>query len=258
MGNFGVYRITNTETLLSYIGSTGKGFEGRWKNHKKRLRNHEHNPKFQEAWDQYGPEKWEWVVVEEMTPVKSPLLEREQHWIDFYDSYKNGYNASPHAGSRLGCKLTEEHKKKISLMHSGKPKTEAFKRMVSRVHKGKVLSLETRQKISQARMGKGHPHTKENRARLTAVLQSPEVREKIRQAHLGTHMPEEDKVKARNTCHEKRIRKIEILDNQEFLTLKQRRYLLGLKASERKFQGLPPNPLGRPRVRAKPPSPSTT
>lgn len=88
-----IYKITNTENQQVYIGQTRRSYTERWAEH---LRDREKEPYCN--WPLYrmlnkvSPEKIKWEIIEE---VDNQLLnEREQYWIEQYDSYNNGYNAT--------------------------------------------------------------------------------------------------------------------------------------------------------------------
>ena len=77
-----------------------------------------HSIILQNAWNKYGQLKFSFEVLE--MALKPKLIEREQLWIDVLKAFgKSGYNINPRASSSLGRKLTEEHKKKISLGNLG-------------------------------------------------------------------------------------------------------------------------------------------
>ena len=93
----GVYKIRNIVNDKFYLGSS-KEIENRWEGHKQWLRGGYHNnPKLQHAWNKYGESNFVFEIVEEI-PLKS-LLNREQHYLDLWESYKRGkgYNICPTA-----------------------------------------------------------------------------------------------------------------------------------------------------------------
>lgn len=107
----GIYEIRNKLDGKIYIGSTTKSLEKRWKDHQKFLRLKQHRNRFlQHAWNKYGSEVFEFVVLEE---IQSPqdILNREQYWIDqYFDNGINCYNLVPTAGSVLGLKWKKSSK----------------------------------------------------------------------------------------------------------------------------------------------------
>ena len=166
----GIYLIFNSVTRKYYVGSssTTSGVEGRWKRHKTLLNlGMHHSKKLQRAWNKYPHSVWQWILHEPFpysTPIKF-ILEREQFWIDFYNSARDGYNASPTAGNSSGFRHTKETKKKLSNARKGKghPHTQESRDKISQANKGRPSmmvgipkSKGTRKKISSALKGRKH------------------------------------------------------------------------------------------------------
>ena len=88
-----IYKITNKINGKSYIGKTNKSIENRFKEHERdaEKRSKEHRPLYS-AIKFYGIESFNIELIEE-TKVEE-IAEREQFWIDYYNTYKNGYNAT--------------------------------------------------------------------------------------------------------------------------------------------------------------------
>lgn len=92
-----IYGIRNTNSGKYYVGST-RDLATRWENHRRLLESNRHSPKLQEAWNDSSPAEWEWVVLESDIPLVHQFAS-EQHWIDALESFSDGYNSSPRAGS---------------------------------------------------------------------------------------------------------------------------------------------------------------
>ena len=86
-----IYKITNLLNGKIYIGQTSRTVEARWKEHQKdsTRRTFEQRPLYR-AINKYGVENFSIETIEE---TDSPN-ERERFWIEYYGSYKNGYNAT--------------------------------------------------------------------------------------------------------------------------------------------------------------------
>lgn len=86
-----IYKITNDINQKVYIGMTERTIEERFKEHCReyKQRRCEKRPLYS-AMKKYGPEHFHVELVEE---TNSPE-EREQYWIKYYNSYKEGYNAT--------------------------------------------------------------------------------------------------------------------------------------------------------------------
>lgn len=87
-----IYKITNIDNIHIYIGQTCTSLEERMKNHiydsKKNLL---HRPLY-DAMRKYGVSRFQIELIEECD--LELLNEREIYWINFYNSYHNGYNAT--------------------------------------------------------------------------------------------------------------------------------------------------------------------
>lgn len=91
----GIYIITNKITGLSYIGQS-VNIEKRIKSHKNRafsvkVDDLEFNKTLYRAMRKYGLENFTFDVLEQLTD-KSQLNQRERYWINFYNTYFDGYN----------------------------------------------------------------------------------------------------------------------------------------------------------------------
>lgn len=86
-----IYKIINDINQKIYIGKTEKTIQERFKEHLhdfSKQRN-EKRPLY-DAMKKYGIEHFSVQLVEETDNPE----EREQYWIQYYDSYHNGYNAT--------------------------------------------------------------------------------------------------------------------------------------------------------------------
>lgn len=163
----GIYVITNTVNGECYVGSA-VNIEKRWKDHSRMLmqENH-HSIKLQRAWGKYGESSFSFKVL--LYCERQNLIFYEQRAIEAFSAFGIGYNMSPTAGSslgrkaseetrakqralRLGCKLTEEHKRKIGLAGLG-----------NRYNAGRKLTEEHKQKL------RGRRHTEEAKAKIGAA-----------------------------------------------------------------------------------------
>ena len=86
-----IYKIWNEENDKLYIGQTSVGIKTRWSSH---LKNYlTNNAVIYRAMRKYGAGIFHIEQIEECD--NSILDEREKYWIEYYDSYKNGYNSTP-------------------------------------------------------------------------------------------------------------------------------------------------------------------
>ena len=85
-----IYIIKNFINNKVYIGQTSRNIEIRWKEHLRHCTSQD-QPLYK-AMVKYGKEKFYIQCLEECPD--SILNEREKYWIDYFDSYNNGYNAT--------------------------------------------------------------------------------------------------------------------------------------------------------------------
>ena len=86
-----IYKITNDINDKIYIGKTEKSIQTRWSEHcRDSIRFRLEKRPLYEAMNKYGIEHFHIEEIEETNNTE----EREKYWISFYDSYKNGYNAT--------------------------------------------------------------------------------------------------------------------------------------------------------------------
>lgn len=89
----GIYKITNIQNQMCYIGQTKAGFKNRWRTHVKRGIGCEEqtNNRLYDALKKEGVENFTFQIVEICD--EKILTERERFYIDFYDSKNWGYNS---------------------------------------------------------------------------------------------------------------------------------------------------------------------
>ena len=85
--SIGIYKITNKVNSKSYIGLSSN-IEERFKKH----RQMQGEKILYSAFQKYGIENFDFSIIE---LCSSELLsEREKYWIEYFGSFKNGYNAT--------------------------------------------------------------------------------------------------------------------------------------------------------------------
>ena len=169
----GIYAIVNKINGKMYIGSA-INIEKRWKLHKYLFKLNKNSKYLQREVNKYGEDNFIFKVIEYVE--KEKLIEREQYWIDRYNSSesKNGYNLCKIAGSSLGFKFSKESRKKLSDSRKGdkhpffgkvgaffgkkhtlesKQKISKTKKKIGGTWKGKKLSITHKEKITLSRIG---------------------------------------------------------------------------------------------------------
>lgn len=95
----GIYKVTNKTTNECYIGQA-MDIRRRWAAHvsvaqrikENRCIDKERQSPFDVSLSQHGWTAFTWEIIEVCSREK--LDEREQYWIEYYDSYRHGYNAT--------------------------------------------------------------------------------------------------------------------------------------------------------------------
>lgn len=104
-----IYKVTNKINKKIYIGQTIQSLKDRWYRHcaKKSLSEAEMNMHIKRAILKHGKENF---IIETLEECDSKLLnEREKFYIDYFDSYYNGYNSTK--GGQRGMKPLQTSEK---------------------------------------------------------------------------------------------------------------------------------------------------
>jgi len=166
-----IYKATNIINNKLYIGKTIYTMDIRKKKHlssvntKKKLNYHFYN-----AIRKYGKENFKWEVID-VANTEQELNEKEKYWIKELNAVSpNGYNLTSGGDGCSGYKHTEESKKKISLnnywlgkegVNKGKKFSDEHKKKLSDLHKGKpnniVYTQELINTLRQQKLGNKNP-----------------------------------------------------------------------------------------------------
>lgn len=117
MKKYVIYQHKNKTTGKSYIGYTKSTMEVRWKQHIAMSRTKKN--KFYNAINKYGEDDWEHIVLVDSVPAlfKNAF---ERYWIEYFDSYANGYNSTVGGEGGKDTPLSKETKDKISKANKGR------------------------------------------------------------------------------------------------------------------------------------------
>ena len=133
----GIYKILNKLDGKYYVGSTNN-FRRRWITHKYLLKaDCHHNVKLQHAWNKYGESSFVFILKKLDDDVD--LLQLEQSYLDMAKLNPDGcYNLSYDARAPWrGKKLSESHRRNVSLALKGKPKSKEHNLKVGLANRGK-------------------------------------------------------------------------------------------------------------------------
>jgi len=209
-GIYGIFNLTNNKV---YVGCTGSsvGFKSRWQLHKSSLNLNKHfNIHLQRSWNKYGEDNFEFRIIEECND--SVLINREDAWMEYYDSIKNGYNMT----NATRTTISDETRRKMSEASKGRKMSEANRQKLIERNKGnkyglgkhpnlgKKLTEEHKKKISPV----GRIHTEETKKKISesakgkrnalGSVRSEETKKKISEAHKGKKFSEEHKQKLKD------------------------------------------------------------
>ena len=175
MNKAGIYCIENVINNKKYIGQSIDIY-ARWSKHKSELNNNRHfNDYLQKAWNKYGPDNFKFYAVE-FCDIEL-LDERENYYIDFYETLNRdkGYNLM--SGGTFGRKYTEESRIKKSKALMGHKVSDITRLKISQNHAdisgvkngmyGKKHTEEVKRKVSEA--NKGRISTRRNRTTVRCI-----------------------------------------------------------------------------------------
>lgn len=199
----GIYMIKNIVNEKKYVGKSCD-IKRRWSDHKYKLNKGIHvNSHLQSAWNKYGEESFEFVIIEECN--EDELNDKEIYWIKEMDTYHSGYNQTEGGEGYL---LSEEIKTKISTAMKELWLSEEYKNKMIESHSGanhpnygKHLSEETKAKISMFAKDffsnpencsmYGKHHTEETKRKIGEANSHPseETRRKLKELNAGKNNP---------------------------------------------------------------------
>lgn len=144
-----IYCISCSVTDKVYIGQTVKTIEDRFATH---VRNSKNGRKYKlylamrkHGYENFTVEEVMWVEVPTKQKLKQKLDYLEKHFIQRYNTRKNGYNMTDGGDGQLGRECSEEIKQRLSEKYKGQPSC----------RKGVKLSEETKIKLSRTWFDKG-------------------------------------------------------------------------------------------------------
>lgn len=161
-----IYAATNTVNGKMYIGKTVNGLEGRSKQHYFNAHNKNHsayNTKFYKAIRKHKLDIFWSVIKKDIN--EEDIDKYEAHYINKYNTYKNGYNSTMGGEGCTGLVHSKEAKQKMSKSASernrgsknprfGKPVSKETRLKISKANKGNILTPEQKKKQSESLKGR--------------------------------------------------------------------------------------------------------
>ena len=99
-----IYKATNTVNGKVYIGLTTRTLKQRKREHQLSAEHHNSISAFHYAIRKHGFEAFIWEEIDNAM-FHEDLLEKEKYWIDYYDTFKNGYNPTLGGEGTIGAEL---------------------------------------------------------------------------------------------------------------------------------------------------------
>ena len=136
----GIYCIENLVNSKKYIGQSTDIIK-RWYEHRRTLKLKQHdNIYLQRAWDKYGEDNFQFYIMTACEVEK--LDELEIYFIDLFNTTNNecGYNMTIGGDGTFGYKHTEETKRYISEIQTGRKLSEKHINSIKNAWKNKIES----------------------------------------------------------------------------------------------------------------------
>jgi group I intron endonuclease len=187
----GIYSIAHGGSGKCYVGSA-MNITRRWWTHTSQMRAGKHaNQKLQRSWNKYGEGSFTFSILEAVDDAAN-LVPREQFWMDKIRPF---FNISPTAGSPLGVKHTKEARENMGRSRLGRKLTDAHKKKLSIAMTGKVKPPEgiALHKKSMTGRKQSPEHIAKRAKAMTGRKLSAEQIEKMSAAQRG--IPKSDEMK---------------------------------------------------------------
>ena len=197
-----IYKITSPSGNV-YIGQT-INFHNRLIHHRKMTRPNSRLAKAikKYGWENLTKEIVETIETETKEELDNKLCELEIFYIKLFDSYNNGYNCTTGGDGTAGRFHSEETKQLLKEANTGRKLSEEHKKNISIGLKNnpRIVTEETKEKIRKSKLGDKNPNygkspTEETRAKMSTSQigrhHTQESKDKISQSKKGIKRPKE-------------------------------------------------------------------
>ena len=161
----GIYGIHNSASGKWYIGQA-VDIAKRFRQHKAMLQSGNHrNKHLQSAYDKYGAEAFEFVILEQCDLAE--LNPKEKLWVRTKSSFCDGYNNTAGGDGVLGLKMSDATRQKMSDARRGRKVSESTKLSIKEAHKNSEKVAENMKQLRRLKLSR--PATEREKAHLSAL-----------------------------------------------------------------------------------------
>ena len=144
-----IYMVINKNTGKLYIGQTvKKNPQDRWKQHKSGRSGAKYLIR---SIKKHGEDAFDFSIICECSIDELDSL--EQYYIEYFKTFEYGYNLTKGGGGAKGYRLTDEHKKRLSILFMSENNPMFGKKGTDNPNYGKIRTAEMITKYSDSKIG---------------------------------------------------------------------------------------------------------
>ena len=154
-----IYKATSQTTGKVYIGQSSQTLEERISQHNSAAYHHQYNYHFHNAIRKYGPDDFVYEIIEDGIKTIDELNQKEMYWINYYNSYNNGYNSTLGGDGRK----TRDDELILKLFNEGKTTEEICQ--ITKYNRGTVYKSYSINEITEENLKRKRQTIKERDSR---------------------------------------------------------------------------------------------